>query len=74
MQIYVVSINPNELPYDTLKHWPPMTYRDNKAPTQAAINDFAGFLEYRKLLEGTKRTAALDSILRWKMLFLLFPS
>lgn len=45
VQNCVVCIRPHELPYDTLKHWPPMTYRNNSAPTQEAIATFADYLK-----------------------------
>ncbi len=39
----MASITPNLLPYSTLAHWPPMTYRDNSAPSAEAT---ASFIEY----------------------------
>jgi len=41
----VVCVSPLELPYDTLKHWPPMTYRNSSAPTQETIAAFADLLK-----------------------------
>jgi len=41
----VVRINLDALPYDTLEHWPPMTYRNNSVPTMETIAAFTNYLE-----------------------------
>ncbi len=38
------------LPYDTLAHWPPMTYRNNSAPSAEAMAAFTNYL-------GTENTS-----------------
>ena len=44
-------------PYDTIEHWPPMTYRNRAAPTEKTRKAFTGFLEtensatYKKQLQ-----------------------
>ena len=40
----MASITPNLLPYSTLAHWPPMTYRDNSAPSAEATASFTEYL------------------------------
>ncbi len=73
MQTYVVSINPDELPYDTLRHWPPMTYRNNSAPTKRAIKDFSDFLKTENLSKGPKELQPWIPFCEGKCSFCYFP-
>ncbi|MGO8806835.1 MAG: coproporphyrinogen-III oxidase family protein [Candidatus Bathyarchaeia archaeon] len=69
----MVSINPNELPYDTLKHWPPMTYRDNKAPSKEAIKGFADFLQTENVSKGPKELQPWIPFCDGRCSFCYFP-
>jgi len=69
----VGSLNPKELPYDTLKHWPPMTYRDNSAPTQEAIKSFAAFLETENHSKGPKELQPWIPFCDGRCSFCYFP-
>jgi coproporphyrinogen III oxidase-like Fe-S oxidoreductase len=50
----VVCISLNDLPYDTLKHWPPMTYRNNSKPTRETLGAFSDFLKKENTSKGPK--------------------
>jgi len=69
----VVTINPDELPYDTLKHWPPMTYRDNKAPSREAIKGFADFLKTENQSKGPKELQPWIPFCDGRCSFCYFP-
>jgi len=69
----VVSINPSELPYDTLKHWPPMTYRNNSAPTKKAIRDFADLLKRENHSNGPKELQPWIPFCEGRCSFCYFP-
>jgi coproporphyrinogen III oxidase-like Fe-S oxidoreductase len=53
----VVCKSQSEWPYDTLEHWPPMTYRNNSVPTSGAI---AAFTEFLKTKNTTKQARELQ--------------
>ncbi len=69
----MVSINPEEFPYDSLKHWPPMTYRDNSAPTQGAIKDFSDFLKTENCSKGPKELQPWIPFCDGRCSFCYFP-
>ena len=69
----MVSINPEELPYDSLKHWPPMTYRNNHAPTQEAIKDFADLLKTENHSKGPKELQPWIPFCEGRCSFCYFP-
>lgn len=53
----MVCKSQSEWPYDTLEHWPPMTYRNNSVPTSGAI---AAFTEFLKTKNTTKQARELQ--------------
>lgn len=69
----MVSINLDALPYDTLKHWPPMTYRNNSAPTKIAIRDFADFLKTENSSKGPKELQPWIPFCDGRCSFCYFP-
>lgn len=69
----MVSIDPGELPYDTLKHWPPMTYRDNAAPTREAKKDFSDFLKTENRSKGPKELQPWIPFCDGRCSFCYFP-
>ncbi len=69
----MVIRNPDELPYDTLKHWPPMTYRNNSAPTKEAIKAFTSLLETESIAEGPKELQPWIPFCDGKCSFCYFP-
>ena len=69
----MVQINPKELPYDTLKHWPPMTYRNNQAPTQEAMGDFENLLKTENTFKGLKELQPWIPFCDGRCSFCYFP-
>ena len=73
MQISLVTVDPDELPYDTLKHWPPMTYRNNLAPTQEAMGDFESLLKTENSFKGLKELQPWIPFCDGRCSFCYFP-
>ena len=64
---------PSELPYDSLAHWPPMTYRNNFAPTAETLADFSSFLEKENTSKGPKELQPWIPFCEGRCSFCYFP-
>ena len=69
----MVCISPEDLPYNTLKHWPPMTYRNNLAPTNEAVSTFIDCLNEENTTEGPKELQPWIPFCEGKCSFCYFP-
>jgi oxygen-independent coproporphyrinogen III oxidase len=69
----VLQINPEVLPYDSLAHWPPMTYRNNLSPSPEATAAFAEHLNTENTLTGPKELQPWIPFCDGKCAFCYFP-
>ncbi len=69
----VLLITPEPLPYDTLAHWPPMTYRSNLPPTSEMLAKFREHLNTENTTEGPKELQPWIPFCDGKCAFCYFP-
>jgi oxygen-independent coproporphyrinogen-3 oxidase len=73
VQDYLVCIIPEDLPYDTLAHWPPMTYRNNSSSTPEAVTDFVKYLESENESKQPKELQPWIPFCEGRCAFCYFP-
>ncbi len=64
---------PEVLPYDSLAHWPPMTYRNNSSPTPETKAEFEDYLNQENNLSGPKELQPWIPFCDGKCAFCYFP-
>lgn len=69
----MVWIGANELPYETLEHWPPMTYRNNLAPTPETITAFSDYLKTENASRQPRELQPWIPFCEGKCAFCYFP-
>jgi coproporphyrinogen III oxidase-like Fe-S oxidoreductase len=60
-------------PYETIQHWPPMTYRDRALLTPNILSDFADFLETKADCDQTRELQPWIPFCDGKCTFCYFP-
>jgi oxygen-independent coproporphyrinogen III oxidase len=65
--------NHDDWPYDTIEHWPPMTYRNRAAPTEETLRDFTSFLETENSATYKKQLQPWIPFCEGKCNFCYFP-
>jgi len=63
----------DDWPYDTIEHWPPLTYRTRTAPTQETIKAFTDFLETQNTATHKKQLQPWIPFCDGKCNFCYFP-
>lgn len=63
----------NELPYEKLEHWPPMTYRNNLEPTAETLTAFSSYLETENASKKYKELQPWIPFCEGKCAFCYFP-
>jgi coproporphyrinogen III oxidase-like Fe-S oxidoreductase len=61
------------LPYDNLAHWPPMTYRNNSAPSAEAIASFTDYLNTENSSKEPKELQPWIPFCEGRCAFCYFP-
>jgi oxygen-independent coproporphyrinogen-3 oxidase len=69
----VFHITSEQLPYNSIMHWPPMTYRNNSEPTKKAMAAFTEYLEKENELKGPKELQPWIPFCDGKCSFCYFP-
>lgn len=65
--------NHDDWPYDTIEHWPPMTYRNRAAPTEETLKAFTGFLQKENTATQKKQLQPWIPFCEGKCNFCYFP-
>jgi oxygen-independent coproporphyrinogen-3 oxidase len=65
--------NHDTWPYDTIEHWPPMTYRSRAAPTEDARKAFTDFLETKNTATYKKQLQPWIPFCEGRCNFCYFP-
>ena len=68
----MLQINPEVLPYDSLAHWPPMTYRNNLSPSPEATAAFTEHLNTENNLTGPRNFSLGFLSVMEDVLFVIF--
>jgi coproporphyrinogen III oxidase-like Fe-S oxidoreductase len=63
----------NELPYEKLEHWPPMTYRNNLETTVETLTAFSSYLETENTSKKYKELQPWIPFCEGKCAFCYFP-
>jgi coproporphyrinogen III oxidase-like Fe-S oxidoreductase len=63
----------NELPYEKLEHWPPMTYRNNLETTAETLTAFSSYLETENTSKKYKELQPWIPFCEGKCAFCYFP-
>jgi coproporphyrinogen III oxidase-like Fe-S oxidoreductase len=63
----------NELPYEKLEHWPPMTYRNNLETTVETLTAFSSYLETENTSKKCKELQPWIPFCEGKCAFCYFP-
>ena len=69
----MVSVSSLELPYDTLMHWPPMTYRNNLPLTREAMDAFSDLLKTENQSKERRELQPWIPFCEGKCSFCYFP-
>lgn len=69
----VLQIDQEVLPYDSLAHWPPMTYRNNQSSTPETIQVFKKYLNNENALSGPKELQPWIPFCDGRCAFCYFP-
>ena len=65
--------NDDDWPYDTIEHWPPMTYRNRAEPTEGTLKAFTDFLETKNLATHKKQLQPWIPFCEGRCNFCYFP-
>ena len=63
----------NGWPYETIQHWPPMTYRDRSLLSSNIMSDFADFLETEAAVDQTRELQPWIPFCDGRCTFCYFP-
>lgn len=69
----MLPITPEVLPYDTLAHWPPMTYRNNLPPSPEMLAIFKDHLNVENTVKGPKELQPWIPFCDGRCAFCYFP-
>lgn len=73
MELVLAEENHKDWPYDTIEHWPPMTYRNRVAPTEDTLAGFTDFLETKNSATHKKQLQPWIPFCEGKCNFCYFP-
>ncbi len=69
----MLQIESKVLPYDSLAHWPPMTYRNNLSPSQEGMVAFTNQLNMENTITGPKELQPWIPFCEGRCSFCYFP-
>jgi coproporphyrinogen III oxidase-like Fe-S oxidoreductase len=69
----LTQANPNGWPFETIEHWPPMTYRDRAVPTGETMKAFTDFLKTENSSRKKKQLQPWIPFCEGKCNFCYFP-
>jgi oxygen-independent coproporphyrinogen-3 oxidase len=69
----LTAANNYDWPYETIEHWPPMTYRNRTVPTKETLRELTGFLEKKNTSKQKKQLQPWIPFCEGRCNFCYFP-